>query len=117
MLASTYPLADLFGTMLGFFVLIIWFWLLIIVFSDIFHSHDLGGGPNPLGHLRHHSAVSRHLRVRNRPRRENAGTCGEPICTTTKSFGAYIKDTAGAGIDPTEQLFQVGRPQTTGRPH
>jgi hypothetical protein len=44
MLAYTYPLADLFGTMLGFFVLIIWLWLLIAVFSDIFRSHDMGGG-------------------------------------------------------------------------
>jgi hypothetical protein len=43
MLAYTYPLADLFGTMLGFFVLVIWFWLLIIIFSDIFRSHDMGG--------------------------------------------------------------------------
>ena len=48
MLAYTYPLADLFGTMLGFFLLIIWFWLLIIVFSDIFRSHDLGGGAKAL---------------------------------------------------------------------
>ncbi len=48
MLAYTYPLADLFGTMLGFFLLIIWFWLLIIVFSDIFRSHDLGGGAKML---------------------------------------------------------------------
>ena len=43
MLAYTYPLADLFGTMLGFFLLVIWFWLLIIIFSDIFRSRDLGG--------------------------------------------------------------------------
>src|SRR5580692_6382524 len=43
MLAYTYPLLDLFGTMLGFFLLIIWFWLLIVVFSDIFRSHDMGG--------------------------------------------------------------------------
>src|SRR6204780_2545005 len=48
MLAYTYPLADLFGTMLGFFVLIIWFWLLIIIFSDIFRSRDLGGGAKAL---------------------------------------------------------------------
>jgi hypothetical protein len=48
MLAYTYPLADLFGTMLGFFVLIIWFWLLIVVFSDIFRSHDMGGGAKML---------------------------------------------------------------------
>ena len=48
MLAYTYPLADLFGTMLGFFVLIIWFWLLIVIFSDIFRSQDLGGGAKML---------------------------------------------------------------------
>jgi hypothetical protein len=43
MLAYTYPLLDLFGTILGFFVFIIWFWLLIIIFSDIFRSRDIGG--------------------------------------------------------------------------
>ncbi len=42
------PLAD-FGTgqvflsMMYFFLFIIWIWLLIIVFGDIFRSHDLGG--------------------------------------------------------------------------
>jgi ABC-type multidrug transport system fused ATPase/permease subunit len=48
MLAYTYPLFDLFGTMLGLFVFFIWFWLLIVVFSDIFRSHDLGGGSKAL---------------------------------------------------------------------
>jgi hypothetical protein len=43
------PLANEFGTgqvflsMLWFFLFFIWIWLLIIVFSDIFRSHDLGG--------------------------------------------------------------------------
>ena len=44
MLAYTYPLFDLFGTMLGFFIFIIWFWLLVVIFGDIFRSHDMGGG-------------------------------------------------------------------------
>jgi hypothetical protein len=48
MFAYTYPLADLFGTMLGFFVLVIWFWLLIVIFSDIFRSQDMGGGQKTL---------------------------------------------------------------------
>jgi ABC-type multidrug transport system fused ATPase/permease subunit len=48
MIAYTYPLADLFGTMLGLFVFFIWFWLLIVVFSDIFRSKDLGGGSKAL---------------------------------------------------------------------
>jgi Na+-transporting methylmalonyl-CoA/oxaloacetate decarboxylase gamma subunit len=43
MFAYTYPLANLFGTMLGLFIFLIWFWLLIMVFSDVFRSHDLGG--------------------------------------------------------------------------
>ena len=48
MLAYTYPLADLFGTMLGLFIFIIWFWLLIVIFGDIFRSHDMGGGAKAL---------------------------------------------------------------------
>jgi hypothetical protein len=43
MIAYTYPLADLFGTMLGLFIFFIWFWLLIVVFGDIFRSRDLSG--------------------------------------------------------------------------
>jgi hypothetical protein len=34
--------------MLGFFVLVIWFWLLIVIFSDIFRSQDMGGGQKTL---------------------------------------------------------------------
>jgi hypothetical protein len=34
--------------MLGFFVLVIWFWLLIVIFSDIFRSQDMGGGAKML---------------------------------------------------------------------
>jgi ABC-type multidrug transport system fused ATPase/permease subunit len=48
MLGYTYPLLDLFGTMLGLFLFIIWFWLLIIIFTDIFRSHDMGGGAKAL---------------------------------------------------------------------
>ena len=43
MLASSYPLLDIFWTMLWFFLFFAWIWLLIIVFGDIFRSHDLGG--------------------------------------------------------------------------
>ena len=43
MIATSYPLLDAFLTMLWIFLFIIWIWLLIMVFSDIFRSHDLGG--------------------------------------------------------------------------
>ncbi len=43
MLAYTYPLLSIFWTMLEFFLFFLWIWLLIVIFSDIFRSHDMGG--------------------------------------------------------------------------
>jgi ABC-type multidrug transport system fused ATPase/permease subunit len=43
MLAYTYPLLNIFWTMLEFFLFFLWIWLLIVVFMDIFRSHDIGG--------------------------------------------------------------------------
>jgi hypothetical protein len=42
--ASDYPLLNLFWTMLIFFAWVIWFWLLITVFSDVFRRRDISGG-------------------------------------------------------------------------
>ena len=41
--ASDYPLLNLFWTMLIFFAWVIWFWLLITVFSDVFRRRDISG--------------------------------------------------------------------------
>lgn len=43
MLASSYPLLDVFFTMLWFFAFFIWIYLLVMIFSDIFRSDDLSG--------------------------------------------------------------------------
>jgi ABC-type transport system involved in cytochrome bd biosynthesis fused ATPase/permease subunit len=40
---SSYPLLNVFWSMLYFFLWIIWIWILITVFIDIFRSHDLSG--------------------------------------------------------------------------
>jgi len=40
---SSYPLLSVFWTMVEFFLWIIWIWILIMVFIDIFRSHDLSG--------------------------------------------------------------------------
>src|SRR5262245_50881515 len=42
-LATDYPLLDVFWTMLWFFLFFIWIWLLITVFVDLFRSDDLSG--------------------------------------------------------------------------
>jgi ABC-type multidrug transport system fused ATPase/permease subunit len=40
---SSYPLLSVFWTMLEFFLFVIWIWILIVVFIDIFRSQDLSG--------------------------------------------------------------------------
>ena len=42
--ASDYPLLDLFWTTFFIFGWILWFWLLIRVYSDVFRRQDIGGG-------------------------------------------------------------------------
>jgi hypothetical protein len=42
-LAADYPFLDVLWTMLVFFGWVIWFWLLIVVFSDLFSRHDISG--------------------------------------------------------------------------
>jgi hypothetical protein len=41
--ASSYPFLDVMWTMLVFMAWIIWFWLLITVFMDLFRRHDTSG--------------------------------------------------------------------------
>lgn len=43
MVAANYPFLDVLWTMIVFFAWVIWFWLLIVVFGDLFRRHDLGG--------------------------------------------------------------------------
>ena len=43
MLAAEFGTGQVFWSMLWFFMFFIWIWLLIIVFGDIFRSHDIGG--------------------------------------------------------------------------
>ena len=42
-LAADYPLLEVFWTMVWFFLWVIWIWLLIVIFGDIFRSDDLSG--------------------------------------------------------------------------
>jgi Phospholipase_D-nuclease N-terminal len=42
-LAADYPFLDLVWTMFIFFLWVMWFWLLITIWTDIFRRHDLSG--------------------------------------------------------------------------
>jgi hypothetical protein len=47
-IAADYPFLDVLWTMLVFFAFIVWFWILITVFADIFRRRDTSGGSKVL---------------------------------------------------------------------
>jgi hypothetical protein len=48
LLGADYPFLEVLWTMFVFFAFIIWFWILITVFADIFRRRDIGGGAKTL---------------------------------------------------------------------
>ncbi len=109
MLAYTYPLADLFGTMLGLFVFFIWFWLLIVIFGDIFRSRDMGGGVKALWVIfvivLPFLGIFVYLIARGGKMHERAEQAAQ---AQQKAFDDYVKQTAGAaGGNSADQLAKL----------
>ncbi len=109
MLAYTYPLADLFGTMLGLFVFFIWFWLLIVIFGDIFRSRDMGGGAKALWVIfvivLPFIGIFTYLIARGGKMHERAD---EAARSQQQAFDAYVKETAGvSGAGSADQLAKL----------
>jgi hypothetical protein len=48
LVASDYPFLDVFWTMIIFFLWVIWIWVLIVILTDVFRRHDVGGGKKAL---------------------------------------------------------------------
>lgn len=96
MLASSYPLLDVFWTMLWFFCFFIWIWLLILVISDIFRSHDLGGGAKAawliLVIILPLLGVLLYLIVRGHSMGERST---KQAADSQAQFDAYVRQTAG----------------------
>jgi chemotaxis signal transduction protein len=42
-LATSYPLLEVFETILIFFAFVVWIWILIVVFTDLFRRQDESG--------------------------------------------------------------------------
>jgi ABC-type multidrug transport system fused ATPase/permease subunit len=107
MLAYTYPLADLFGTMLGLFIFIIWFWLLIVIFGDIFRSRDMGGGAKALWVIfvivLPFLGIFVYLIARGGKMHERAAAAAQQ---QQQAFDSYVKEAAGAG-STADQLSKL----------
>jgi len=113
-LAADYPLLNIIWTMLVFFAWVIWFWLLIVVFSDIFSRHDISGWGKAgwlllvvvlpyLGVFIYMIAQGTHMAERRDKRSQAARS----------EFDDYVKNVAASGgpaaeIDKAKQLLDSG---------
>jgi hypothetical protein len=111
MLAATYqyPILDFFLTMLYFFLFVIWIWLLIMVFMDVFRSHDMGGVAKALWVIfiiiLPFLGVFVYLIARGGKMHERAA---QQAAQQQKAFDQYVKQTAGASADTTpDQLAKL----------
>ncbi|WP_028060634.1 SHOCT domain-containing protein [Candidatus Solirubrobacter pratensis] len=43
LLAADYPFLDVLWTMIIFFTWVIWIWMIVIIFTDVFRRRDIGG--------------------------------------------------------------------------
>jgi phospholipase D-like protein/putative oligomerization/nucleic acid binding protein len=105
-IAADYPFLDVLWTLIVIFAWVIWFWLLITVFSDLFRRHDIGGGSKALwiifviilpflGVLVYLIAESKGMAERNEKQMQAA----------QQQADAYIRDVAGS--DPAEQIAKA----------
>jgi Short C-terminal domain/Phospholipase_D-nuclease N-terminal len=108
MLAYTYPLLSLFWTMLEFFLFFLWIWLLIVIFSDIFRSHDMGGLAKALWVLFviivPYLGVLIYLIARGGSMHERAAA---QVAQQQKAFDTYVKQTAGSSGSSVDELAKL----------
>jgi hypothetical protein len=109
MLASSYPILDIFLTTLYFFLFIIWIWLLFMVFIDIFRSHDMGGWAKGLWVIfiivMPYLGVLVYLIARGGKMHERAA---QQAALQQKAFDQYVKQAAGTpGETSADQLHKL----------
>jgi hypothetical protein len=108
MLAADYPFLDVVWTMLIFFLWVIWFWILITVFIDIFRRHDLSGWGKTgwvvftillpfLGVFIYLITQGDHMAERN----------AEQAKAQQAQFDDYVRQAAGSGGGAADQIARA----------
>jgi hypothetical protein len=107
MLAENWGVGEVFLSFVWFMLFFIWIWLLIMVFSDIFRSHDLGGGAKALWVifviLVPYLGVFIYLIARGGKMHEHAVEAAQ---AQDAAMRAYVKDAAG-GTSAASELERL----------
>jgi hypothetical protein len=106
---------QVFLSMMYFFLFFIWLWLLIIVFGDIFRSHDLGGLAKAVWVIFvivvPYLGVFVYLIARGRKMSEHAAQAAQAQNTAQR---AYIRDAAAAAPSTADELARLAELKSKG---
>ena len=116
MLLAEFGTGQVFWSMLWFFLFFIWIWLLIIVFSDIFRSHDLSGWGKALWTIfiivLPYLGVFVYLIARGHKMQERAM---KDAADQQQQFKAYVQDVAGsAGGGTADEIARLAELRANG---
>ena len=104
----SYPLLGAFWTIFLIFLWVIWFWVLITVFIDIFRSHDLSGGGKALWFLFvlfiPLIGVVVYLIARGGSMQERAAQQAQQQDT---EFRSYVQEAADSPVSTADQLAKL----------
>ena len=105
---SSFGNGDVFLWMLEFFLFVIWFWLLIAIFSDLFRDHETSGGVKVLWVifliLLPFLGILIYLLVRGHGMNARAAAQQKEMQEATN---AQIRAAAGSSSSPADQIAQA----------
>jgi len=108
MLGDTWGVGQVLWSIIWFTMFFIWIWLLIVVFSDIFRSHDLGGFAKFLWVafvvFLPYLGVFVYLIARGHKMSEHALQAAQQ---QDQAARAYIQSAAGTSQSPAEELSRL----------
>jgi len=104
----SYPLLGAFWTILIIFLWVIWFWILITIFIDIFRSHDLNGWEKALWFIFVRFlpliGVLVYLIARGSKMQQHAQRDAQ---VQDQQFRQYVQEAAGSGQSTADQLAKL----------
>ena len=116
MLAVEFGTGQVLWSILYLFLFVVWFWLIIVIFSDIMRSDDLSGWGKALWSLFiiffFYIGVFAYLIVRGGGMSERAAKTAQAQDAAMRS---YIQQTAGSGVSPAEQVEKLSELHNQGK--
>jgi len=107
--ASTdYPVLNVFWTMFEIFAFVVWFWLLFMILTDVFRSHDLSGwgkaGWTIFVIFLPVIGILTYLIVRGPSMHERAA---QQARQQDEAFRSYVQEAAGSTPSSADQLAKL----------